>query len=143
MVKSQLLLGLAATIATLGSSLVFADSAKAELKVCNKSSKTAYIAVGYGLGNDKWFSEGWYEIKPKGCEVVIEGKLEPGSYYLYGSDRGDSWAWEGNTNQNFCVHPTNKFSLTKTGDDCGANGTEMRQFFEINVDSSSFTQNLL
>lgn len=122
----------------------WAESAQAELKVCNRSNRTAYIAVGYGVGDDRWRSEGWYEINPKKCEVVIDSDLTPGDYYyLYGGDRGDSWVWEGNTNQNFCVHPTDEFKYVAKGDGCGRNGSELRPFFEIKVDSSSYTMNLI
>ncbi|MDX2254822.1 MAG: DUF1036 domain-containing protein [Pseudanabaenaceae cyanobacterium bins.39] len=119
------------------------EPAQAELKVCNRSSRTAYIAVAYGVGDDRWRSEGWYEINPNKCEVVIDQPLAAGDYYyLYGGDRGDSWVWEGNTDQNFCVHPTDAFNYVAKGDGCGRNGSELRPFFEVKVDSSSYTMNL-
>lgn len=136
-------IGMVTLTATWGSTVIFANPAKAQLEVCNKFSQTAYLAVGYGTAQDQWYSEGWFSIKPGQCETVIDEPLVPGgAYYFYGADRGDSWTWEGDTNQNFCVHPENKFTLTKTGDDCGAGGTEMRPFFEVTVDSSDFTLDL-
>ncbi len=135
--------GCLGSIVASASFMTVIEPAQAQLQVCNRSNKTAYIAVGYGVGNDKWRSEGWFEITPRQCEVVVETALTSGDYYyLYGGDRGDNWVWEGTTGQNFCVHPTDKFNYVATGEGCGRNGSELRPFFEVQVDSSNYTMNL-
>jgi len=137
------LVGCLGFVGAVASVMAVVEPAHADLKVCNRSNKTAYIAVGYGLGNDRWRSEGWFEVNPRKCEVVVDADLNPGDYYyLYGSDRGDSWVWEGTTGQNFCVHPTDKFTYVAKGDGCGRNGSELRPFFEVKIDSSNYTMNL-
>jgi uncharacterized membrane protein len=114
------------------------------LKVCNKSGKTAFVAVAYAGNNANWISEGWYEINPRKCETVVDTKLVSGDfYYLYASDRNDAWVWEGKTDQLFCVHPTDQFDYsTKKDSECGGGGTELRPFWEVKVDGTSYTENL-
>jgi uncharacterized membrane protein len=74
--------------------------------------------------------------------VLNESLIVDGYYYLYGSDRSDNWVWEGANNQDFCVHPTDKFNYLNKKEVCGGKGTEWRSFFEVKVDSSNYTMNL-
>lgn len=133
----------AAVVASLGAGLIFADSAKAELIVCNKSGSTAYVAVGYGVDDNTWRSEGWWRIARGTCETVIPGDLD-GYYYLYAGDEDEKYIWEGNNkNHQFCVKPDEDFKLTMVGDNCSGTGTARRTFWELNLNGQkSFTQNL-
>lgn len=142
MIKLHQLLGLATLTATLGSTLVFANPAKADLHVCNKSSHKAYIAVGYGEGKDVWRSEGWYEIAPGNCSSVYQGDVSGSFFYLYGASGDERTAiWSGD--RSFCVHPTNKFDYRSKADGCGRGGSEMRSFWEVKTDGAvDYTENI-
>ena len=122
--------------------MVGAEPAQAQLQVCNRTNRTVDVAVGYEIDGGSR-SQGWYEVGAKQCEVVLDERLTAGGYYyLYGSDRSDDWVWKGSSNQEFCVHPTNKFNYVNKKDVCGGNGTEWRSFFEVKADSSKKTFNL-
>jgi uncharacterized membrane protein len=73
---------------------VFADSGAAEaaLKVCNKTQ--ARVGLAFGVATDGVLtSDGWYNIKPGGCEDVIVGDLAAGPYFIHAIDydRGGEW----------------------------------------------------
>lgn len=138
------LLGLTVVATGLGLSMTFAESAKAELKVCNKSSSTAYVAVAYETSNDTWLSEGWWRIAKGSCEVVVPGTLD-GYYYLYAGDEDENAIWKGKDKElSFCVKPDEDFKLTMTGDNCSGSGTKKRVFWELDLQGEkSFTQDLV
>jgi uncharacterized membrane protein len=122
--------------------MVSAEPAQAQLQVCNRTNRNVSVATGYGVDGG-WRSEGWYEVKSKQCEVVIDDSLTVGGYYyLYASDRSDDWVWKGSGNQDFCVHPNDKFTFVNKKETCGGKGTEWRSFFEVKADSSNETFNL-
>jgi uncharacterized membrane protein len=72
--------------------LLTAWPAAASLKICNKTG--ARIGVAIGIAAEAGLSsEGWYNLKPGGCEELLGGDLGPGPYYLHAIDydRGGEW----------------------------------------------------
>ncbi len=131
------------TVATLGSLLVDAAPARADLTVCNDSSSTAYVSVAYSVADNRWKSEGWWRIPKKTCDTVVQGELD-GYYYLYAADEDEKFVWEGDKpGQDFCVVKDEDYKLVFDGDACRGAGTTKRKFFELDLrGQSSFTQRL-
>ena len=131
------------TVATLGSLVVDIAPARADLRVCNDSTSTAYVSVAYSVADNRWQSEGWWRI-PKGrCDILVKGDLD-GYYYLYATDEDEKFVWEGDKpGQEFCVVTEKDYKLVFDGDACRGAGTAKRQFFELDLrGESSFTQRL-
>ncbi|MBD2665326.1 hypothetical protein B6N60_00069 [Richelia sinica FACHB-800] len=132
------------TLITTSANLAFNQPAQAQLKVCNESTSTAYVAVGYGLGDDKWKSEGWWRV-PKGeCETVVKQALDiEDFYYIYAADEDENFVWKGsNQDHKFCVNTQEDFSLVFSGDKCSGDNTDKRNFLEIKVDNPTYTYKL-
>lgn len=85
-------------------SLSFADQAKADLVICNKSSTKAYIAVAY-YKTDYWNSSGWTSVYRGECETVFLGNIKLNAPYLYvADDNWNQWSVSRSTrNQSFCI----------------------------------------
>ncbi len=81
--------------ALLGAALLCAGlttAAEAALKICNKTNARVGIAIGVPA-EGKLASEGWFNLKPGGCEDVLAGDLGPGPYFVHAIDydRGGEW----------------------------------------------------
>jgi len=48
--------------------------ARADLRICNTTTSRAGVAIGYQDGNT-WVTEGWFNLRPSACEVILKGKL--------------------------------------------------------------------
>jgi uncharacterized membrane protein len=72
--------------------LLAVSSAEASLKICNRTQ--ARIGIAIGTSQDAGLaSEGWYNVKPGGCEDIIAGDLAAGPYFIHAIDydRGGEW----------------------------------------------------
>ncbi|MBV8976667.1 MAG: DUF1036 domain-containing protein [Alphaproteobacteria bacterium] len=108
--------------------LLTATGAEAGLSVCNKSQRTAKVALGRFDGRD-WRSEGWWSIASGACAALVPGKLDARYYYLYGSD-GDTAFWDGGTW--FCTADGARFQIEGRGN-CAARGYDRRRFFRVDT----------
>ena len=101
--------------------------ADAGLEICNDTDARQTVAVGYKSGDD-WMSEGWWNLDPGACDVVIGGDLENRYYYLLAQSRGWTFADE---NIHFCTTPD---AFTITGDtDCEGRGYRTGKFAKIDT----------
>lgn len=137
--------GVVVLTAGLGGMLGVATPASAALQVCNNSSREAYVAVGYSLGQNRWRTEGWLRLQKGKCGTVIKEDLNPGSfYYLYASDKNEELVWQGDTgDHSFCIKPDEDFTLTFAGENCIGEGIAKRNFWEVLVKGKSHTENLV
>ena len=71
-----------------------ATSASAEFRVCNDSSETVGVAVGY-RSEEGWVSEGWWHVNGDSCEVLLPGTLSSRYMYLYAENAERSQRWGG------------------------------------------------
>jgi uncharacterized membrane protein len=86
MLRTVALLSLALT-ATAG----FANQAFAQSwSICNKTSESVKIVVGYAVAGGHLQSEGWWTVAPNGCQKVLSRNqtVDYTTGYLYASKKG-------------------------------------------------------
>jgi uncharacterized membrane protein len=116
----------------------FASSAQADLRLCNNTVNRVSVAIAYTDGA-AWVSEGWWNLKSKGCEVLVRGPLSAEFYYVYAMDeRGAEWKGKA-----FMCTRDREFRITGR-DDCFVRGFDRTGFFEIDTgkDARSWTVQL-
>ncbi|MBZ5708453.1 DUF1036 domain-containing protein [Nannocystis pusilla] len=92
------------------------------LRVCNNSSYSANLAVGYRGDDGVWVAEGWWVLDPGQCGDPITGYRGNGMFYavakgpLIDADTFVEWINRGYDTAYFCVHRGDEF--TYTDDEC-------------------------
>lgn len=122
--------GLPVALLPLSSALVGIGPAHADLQVCNQTDSQVGIAVGY-KGQNGWITEGWWNLTPKGCEVLLSGPLVARYYYIYGVDYDLGGEWTGTA---FMCTRDQEFTIAGT-ENCVAQGNELTGFLEIDTGS--------
>ncbi len=105
-----------------------ATPAAADFRLCNYAGGRVGIAIGYKDG-DRWTTEGWWNLAPKDCEIVIRGPLVSRFYYIYAFDYDRGGEWSG---QAFMCTQAKQFTIRGT-DDCLAHGFDRTGFFEVDT----------
>jgi uncharacterized membrane protein len=115
------------------------SEASAQLRICNKASFTATIAVAYQAEDDTWMSEGWWPTRPGACTTVVGAALEKRYYYVYAEsdDRGTIWSGQ----DEFCVTRPERFRIYSR--ECQRRTYSAARFFQIDTGSNrDWTHNL-
>jgi len=103
--------------------------AEAGLEFCNEANETAYVAVGYQVG-EAWQSEGWWVVGPAECATVLPDDLA--NRYYYYRVQGIPFTADGYL---FC---TIDDAFTIEGDsDCEARGYQSAEFALIDTGESA------
>ncbi|WP_197704000.1 DUF1036 domain-containing protein [Cohaesibacter sp. ES.047] len=102
--------------------------ASADLRVCNKTSSTIGLAIGYELKGD-WYSEGWWNLEKDKCETVLMGILVKTRYLIHAIDYDKGGQWNGEA---FMCTQDLEFKIKGT-EECVARGFERTGFFEIDT----------
>lgn len=102
--------------------------AAADLRLCNKTSSTVSVAIGY-KAKDGWRSEGWWNIAGAKCGTLLTGALGSRFYYLYAVDSERGGEWSGKA---FMCTRRKMFTIDGV-EDCVARGYERTGFFEIDT----------
>ena len=98
------------------------------LRICNETALVQGLSIGYQDADDKWTSEGWWNLQPQGCATVIAGELQKRYYYYRAEVDGGPFKGGG---YNFCTSPE---EYTIVGDtDCEARGYVTEDFAEIDT----------
>lgn len=108
------------------------DGARADLRICNATANRVGIAIGYQDSN-VWVTEGWFNLKPNACEIILKGKLNSRYYYLFGQDYDRGGEWSGN---NYMCTREQEFSI-RGPQDCFARGFDRAGFLEIDTGEQS------
>jgi uncharacterized membrane protein len=127
----------AAMIPALVTALLLAGSgpAKAEFKVCNKTSEKVAVALGFRQ-QGIWMSQGWWNVEPARCATLLPGKLSETRYYLYADAKAHNWFMGGGFR--FCAK-NDEFKLTGNSN-CLLQGAIALGFREVAVGkNASFT----
>ena len=119
------------THAVLGTACIFvvANTANADLRVCNKTTSRVGIAIGYKAARD-WTTEGWWTVRADSCATLLAGPLAGRYYYMYAIDYDQGGEWGGDTAY-FC---TQEKEFTIEGvNDCVARGFQKTGFYEVDT----------
>ncbi len=102
--------------------------AKADLKLCNRTTSRVGIAIGY-KNKKGWVSEGWWNISAKTCKVLLKGNLVSRYYYIHAVDydRGDDWS-----GSSYLCLKNKEFKISGVHD-CKKRGYQRSGFYEINT----------
>ena len=117
---------------------VSARPAHADFRMCNYTSNRISVALSYTDGAN-WVSEGWWNLKPNGCETLLRGALAAQYYYAYAMDeRGGEWKGKA-----FMCTRDREFKIDGRND-CFTRGYDRTGFFEIDTgkDSRNWTVQL-
>ncbi|MCP3971474.1 MAG: DUF1036 domain-containing protein [Rhodobacteraceae bacterium] len=115
------------------------NAAQAGLEICNNTDQVQSVAIGY-KGDTDWMSEGWWNIDPGECAVLVSGNLSKRYYYYHADSRDGGFRGQ---NFGFCTHD-DAFEIV--GDtDCGKRGYDEADFREIDTGetATSFTLTLV
>ena len=113
-------------------------AALADFRLCNNTANRVSIALAYTDG-ETWVSEGWWNVKPNGCETLVRGALAAQFYYAYAMDeRGGEWKGKA-----FMCTRDREFKINGRND-CFTRGFDRTGFFEIDTgkDSRNWTVQL-
>ncbi len=104
------------------------DDARADLRVCNKTSSRVSTAIGY-RDTEGWVTEGWWTLQPVTCETILSGPLGARFYYIYALDADQGGWWSG---ESFMCTQHRMFKIRGI-DKCGDRGYERTGFLEIDT----------
>ncbi|MFO1185337.1 MAG: DUF1036 domain-containing protein [Bauldia sp.] len=109
-------------------SIVGAEPARADLRLCNQTGSRVGVAIGY-KDQQTWTTEGWWNIAGNACETILAGPLQSRFYYVYAVDYDQGGEWGGRA-----VMCTRDKMFTIRGiEDCVARGFVRTGFFEIDT----------
>ncbi len=101
--------------------------AGADFRVCNNSVSRISVSLAYTDG-ETWISEGWWNLKPSGCETLVRGPLAAEYYYVYAMDEHGG-EWKGKA---FMCTRDREFRIIGR-EDCFVRGFDRTGFFEIDT----------
>ena len=121
---NRTLISAALTAAALVSSVA---AARGDFRVCNNSGSRISVTLAYTDG-ETWISEGWWNLKPSGCEILVRGPLAAEYYYVYAMDEHGG-EWKGKA---FMCTRDREFRIIGR-EDCFVRGFDRTGFFEVDT----------
>ena len=115
-------------ILALAALLGWHGSAKAALRVCNKTRYLLNLAVGYPAGAD-FATEGWWAVTPNTCATPIKGPLKGRFAYLYATDIDGRDVLKGTVSMCIDRRKFQIFAIT----DCWRRGLQAVNFAEVDT----------
>ena len=113
-------------------------TALADLRICNNTANRVSVSLAYTDG-EIWVSEGWWNLKPTGCETLVRGPLAAEFYYFYAMDEHGG-EWKGRAFM--CTRDREFRIIGRT--DCFLRGFDRTGFVEIDTgkDAKNWTVQL-
>jgi len=102
--------------------------ARADLRLCNKTTSQIGVAIGY-KDDKQWITEGWWNLPAESCETLVSGPLISRFYYVYAIDYQQGGEWGGKA---FMCTRDKEFTIRGI-EDCITRGFEKTGFFEIDT----------
>jgi uncharacterized membrane protein len=102
-------------------------AARGDFRVCNNSGSRISVSLAYTDG-ETWISEGWWNLKPSGCETLVRGPLAAEYYYVYAMDEHGG-EWKGKA---FMCTRDREFRIIGR-EDCFVRGFDRTGFFEVDT----------
>lgn len=109
--------------------IMVVSSARADLQLCNGTTSRIGVAIGYKDVDGHWTSEGWWNIPPRACEILLKGALAARYYYIYAVDYDRGGEWSG---QAYMCTREKEFTIRGV-EDCLARGYDRTGFYEIDT----------
>ncbi|MDB5533644.1 MAG: uncharacterized protein JWO28_1959 [Hyphomicrobiales bacterium] len=116
----------------------FGGAARADFRLCNNATTRVSVSLSYTDGSG-WVTEGWWNLKSGGCEVLLRGALAAQFYYVYAMDeRGGEWKGKA-----FMCTRDREFRI-EGRENCLVRGFDRTGFFEIDTgkDAKNWTVQL-
>ncbi len=108
--------------------MAMADSAWADLRLCNASSSRVGIAIGYQDAKG-WTTEGWWNVGAQTCETLLKGAVPSRFIYVYAIDYDRGGEWSGPNYM--CTHE--KSFAIRDVTNCQQRGYRRTGFFEVDT----------
>ena len=110
--------------------VILADAgfANADFRLCNDTKSLVGVSLGY-REDEKWVTEGWWQVPGETCASLIEGDLNGRYYYIYAEDADRGGQWRGNI---FMCTSDKEFRIPGVND-CFARGFQRTGFFEVDT----------
>ena len=115
-----------------GVNIAIISPAKADFRICNETNSLVGAALGYRK-EEKWISEGWFQIAAKSCASLIQGDLSTQFYYIYAEDAERGGQWRGDV---FLCTKDREFKIEGI-ENCFQRGFMRTGFFEIDTGNKS------
>jgi len=118
----------AAIVALVLVMMASAGDVAADLKLCNQTSSTVEVAIGY-RDEKGWASEGWFRIAPRSCPVLLKGAVPSRFVYVHAIDADRGGEWSGKTYM--CT--ADKSFWIRDVKDCQRRGYKRTGFYEVDT----------
>jgi uncharacterized membrane protein len=105
------------------------SAAKADLRICNKTTSRVGIAIGYKAAQD-WTTEGWWTVESDNCATILAGPLVSRYYYIHAVDYDQGGEWGGSSA--FLCTQEKEFTIEGVND-CVARGFQRTGFYEVDT----------
>ena len=96
--------------------------------MCNDTKSLVGVALGY-REEEKWITEGWWQIPAETCSSLIEGNLNSRFFYIYAEDADHGGQWRGDV---FMCTNDREFRIQGV-DECFSRGFQKTGFFEVDT----------
>lgn len=103
------------------------DTADLGLTICNQTNEVQSVSIGFE-GDEGFMSQGWWNIDPDDCALVIAGELERRYYYYRSEVNAGPFEGEGYM---FCTLP--KVYEIIGDSNCESRGYDTESFSEIDT----------
>jgi len=104
------------------------STARADLKLCNKTANLVGVALGY-KDQKGWASEGWWNVDPNVCQTLLEGPLIARYYYIFAIDYKEGGSWGGTAK--LCTRE--KLFTIRGIKDCEKRNAKRTGFYEVDT----------
>jgi uncharacterized membrane protein len=105
-----------------------ASNVAADLKLCNQTSSTIEVAIGYRDAKG-WASEGWFRVAPRSCPILLKGAVPSRFVYVHAVDTDRGGEWSGRTYM--CT--SDKSFWIRDVKDCQQRGYKRTGFYEVDT----------
>ena len=109
-------------------SILCANTASADFRLCNNTSSRVGISIGY-KDSGSWTTEGWWNLSPRSCETMVRGDLVARYYYVYAIDYDRGGEWSGHA---YMCTRQKEFTI-QGSENCLARGFDRTGFFEVDT----------
>lgn len=103
------------------------EAAEASLEICNDTQHLQSISIGFKGDND-WMSQGWWNIEPGDCAIVVGGDLTRRYYYYFADSEAGNFQ-----GQDFLFCVENEIFDIEGDTNCEGRGYETVSMREIDT----------